>query len=49
MFTAFGCFSDDRLVVDEPTADRLVSEMLRVELSYGVTRVDVLGGVRVHE
>jgi hypothetical protein len=44
-FTAFGCFAPAPLVVDQPTADALLSEMLHVELHYSPTRVDVLGGV----
>jgi hypothetical protein len=44
-FTAFSCFAAGPLVVDEPTSDALVSEMLRVELHYSPTRIDGLGGV----
>jgi hypothetical protein len=43
-FTAFSCFTPDPLVVDEPTADALVSTMLRVKLHYSPTRIDALGG-----
>lgn len=43
-FTAFSCFTPGPLVVDQPTSDALVSEMLRVELHYSPTRIDVLGG-----
>jgi hypothetical protein len=35
-FTAFGCFSPDRLVLDEPTIAELTDQMLRAELHYGV-------------
>lgn len=44
-FTAFSCFAPDPLVVDQPTADALLNEMLRIELHYSPTRVDALGGV----
>jgi hypothetical protein len=43
-FTAFSCFTPEPLVVDEPTADALVREMLRVKLHYSPTRIDALGG-----
>jgi hypothetical protein len=46
-FTAFSCFTVGPLVVDEATPDGLVSAMVRVELHYSPTRVDVLGGVVV--
>jgi hypothetical protein len=44
-YTAFSCFTAGPLVVDEATPDALVSAMVRVELHYSPTRVDVLGGV----
>jgi hypothetical protein len=44
-FTAFCCISPVPLIVDEPTADALISEMLRVELHYSPTRIDAFGGV----
>ena len=44
-YTAFSCFTAGPLVVDEATPDGLVSAMVRVELHYSPTRVDVLGGV----
>jgi hypothetical protein len=44
-YTAFSCFTAGPLVVDEATPDDLVSAMVRVELHYSPTRVDVLGGV----
>jgi hypothetical protein len=44
-FTAFSCFAPGPLVVDEPTADALVSAMLRAELHYSLTRIDGLGRV----
>jgi hypothetical protein len=37
-FTAFGCFSQARLVVDEPTADGLVDQMRRIELQHSAIR-----------
>lgn len=36
-FTAFGCFSPDRLIIDESTVDELAEQMLRVELHYSAT------------
>jgi hypothetical protein len=44
-YTAFSCFTVGPLVVDEATPDGLVSAMVRVELHYSPTRVDVLAGV----
>jgi hypothetical protein len=44
-YTAFSCFTVGPLVVDEATPDDLVSAMVRVELHYSPTRVDVLAGV----
>jgi hypothetical protein len=43
-FTAFSCFTPEPLVVDEPTADALVREMLRVKMHYSPTRIDALSG-----
>jgi hypothetical protein len=40
-FTAFGCFSQARLVVDEPTADGLVDQMRRIELRHSAIRAGV--------
>jgi hypothetical protein len=37
-FTAFGCFAPVPLVLDEPTAEALVSQMRHAELYYSAAR-----------
>ena len=37
-FTAFGCFAPVPLVLDEPTAEALVSQMRHAELYYSTVR-----------
>jgi hypothetical protein len=41
-FTAFGCFSHSRLVVDEPTADGLVDRMRRIEFQHSAIRAGAI-------
>ena len=44
-FTAFSCFAPWPLVLDQPTTDALVSEMIRAELHHSPTRIDGLRAV----
>lgn len=37
-FTAFSCFAPVPLVLDEPTAEDLVSQMQRAEMYYSTVR-----------
>lgn len=46
-FTAFGCFPDKRLVLDDETADGLIAKMHNAEAHYAPTRIDFVKGIPV--